>query len=72
MSRKDFTYTGDPIPQLTEEKHGAFLLLLQKALLYSLEKRNLLTAAQRDQCVTALEKKHPASGPAVTGGKQSL
>lgn len=52
---REFIYVGDPIPQLSEREHAAFLVSMQKAVLYSLEKRELLTSSQRERCFEKLE-----------------
>lgn len=57
MKPREFIYVGDPVPELNEQEHAAFLLNVQKAILLSLEKRSLLTASQRDRCITELEQR---------------
>lgn len=64
MSQKNYVFMGEPIPPLTRQTHAAFLLLLQEAVLYSLEKQNLLTATQRDQCIAELETRARNAGRA--------
>lgn len=58
MSHHDYIYAGDPIPELSEKESASFFLNLQKAIIYSLEKRSLLTSAQRSRCIARLEKQH--------------
>jgi len=53
---REFVYVGDPAPEINEQEHAAFLLNMQRAILFSLEKRKLLTASQRDRCIDMLEK----------------
>ena len=62
MSHKEYVYCGEPVPPLTNGTHEDFLLLLQEAILYALEKRKLLTGPQREQCITALERRLRAAG----------
>lgn len=56
MKYREFIYVGDPIPELNEREHAAFLMNIQKSILLSLEKRNLLTPAQCERCLSELEK----------------
>lgn len=58
---REFVYTGEPVPELTKQEYAAFLMNLQKSILFSLEKRNLLTASSRDRCLTMLEKQYGQS-----------
>lgn len=57
-THRDFIYIGEPIPKLNEQEHGAFLLLVQRSVLYSLEKRGLLTQTQREHAAQLLEQKY--------------
>ena len=61
MKLREFIYVGDPVPEFNEQEHAAFLLNVQKSILLSLEKRNLLTASQRDRCITELERRQTRS-----------
>lgn len=56
MKPKEYLYVGEPVPDLMEPQYSEFLLHLQKSILYSLEKRNLLTHAQKEHCVAEIEK----------------
>lgn len=56
MKRREFVYVGEPTPQITEQEHAAFYLHLQKSILASLEKRELLTHSQYDRCIEEIEK----------------
>ena len=38
---REFVYVGDPVPELNEQEHAAFLMNIQKSILLSLEKRKL-------------------------------
>ncbi len=58
MRRTEYVYTGEPIPELNEQENMAFLVNFQKSILFSLEKRNLLTRSQRERCVAELEKQY--------------
>lgn len=53
---REFVYAGDSVPEITEQEYSAFLLQLQKAILISLEKRELLTSLQVERCLDKLEK----------------
>lgn len=56
MKHREFIYAGEPVPQITQQDNAAFLLELQKAMLASLEKRELLNHSQYERCVEELEK----------------
>ncbi|MDD2958368.1 MAG: hypothetical protein PHR92_07550 [Lachnospiraceae bacterium] len=56
MKGRDFVYVGETVPQITEEEHAAFLLQLEKAILASLEKRELLDHGQYQRCAWEIEK----------------
>ena len=58
MKPNDSVYVGDPVPDLMEPQYSEFLLQLQKSILYSLEKRNLLTHAQKECCIAEIEKQY--------------
>lgn len=58
MKHREFIYTGEPIKELNKQEHAAFLMHLQKSVLFSLEKRNLLTTSQRERCFLALQKEY--------------
>ncbi len=58
LKHREFVYVGDPAPEINEQEHAAFLMNIQRAILLSLEKRNLLTASQRDRCMVELEKQY--------------
>lgn len=58
MKHREFVYVGESIPELNEQEHAAFLMNIQMSILLSLEKRNLLTAAQRGCCLLELEKRY--------------
>ncbi len=58
MSHKDYSYVGDPIPQLSMKDNPDFFLIFQKAVIYSLKKRNLLTDSQCDLCIERLERQY--------------
>lgn len=55
---REFIYAGDPVPVLNEQEHAAFLMHIQRSVIFSLEKRELLTASQRERCLAELEKQH--------------
>ncbi len=56
MKHREFVYVGEPVPELNGREHAAFLMNMQRSILFSLEKRNLLTASQRERCLLELEK----------------
>lgn len=58
MKPKEYIYAGEPIPDLMEPQYSEFLFHLQKSILYSLEKRNLLTHAQKERCIAEIEKQY--------------
>ena len=58
MKHREFVYVGEAVPELNEWEHAAFLMNFQNSILLSLEKRNLLTASQRERCWLELEKQH--------------
>ena len=51
---KEYIYAGEPVPELDVQEHAEFFTLMQKAVLYSLEKRNLLSKSQRDRCLAEI------------------
>ena len=55
---REFVYTGDPVPDLDRQEYAAFLLNVQKGVLFSLEQRKLLTPSQRERCLAALENQY--------------
>ncbi|MCI8561548.1 MAG: hypothetical protein HFH03_10585 [Dorea sp.] len=58
MKHREFIYAGEPVPELNEREYAAFLMNFQRAILISLEKRNLLTTSQQERCVLELEKQY--------------
>lgn len=62
VKHREFTYVGEDIPELDEREYAAFLMNFQRAILLSLEKRNLLTASQRERCLPELERKYGLYG----------
>ena len=69
MKHREFVYVGEPVLELNEPEHAAFLMNIQTAILFSLEKRNLLTASQRERCLLELERRH--SSKQVRGGRHN-
>ena len=57
MKHRDFVYLGEPIPEIRTSEHSDFLLHLQKSMLLSLVKRNLLSASQMEQVMEKVERK---------------
>lgn len=70
MNHREFVYAGEPVPELNEREHAAFFLNMQKAVIWSLEKRNLLTAAQRECCLMELEKQYNFIQKKKLGGRK--
>ncbi len=58
MKCREFIYVGETAPQINEQEYAAFYLHLQKSILLSLEKRQLLTRSQRGRCIEELEKQY--------------
>lgn len=58
MQSGKYEYSGETSPDLNQPEYWDFLLLLQKAVVFSLEKRELLTHAQAEKCVNKLQKLH--------------
>ncbi|MDD3279849.1 MAG: hypothetical protein PHG16_13400 [Lachnospiraceae bacterium] len=58
MKCREFVYVGEPVPKITEQEHAAFLLQLQKSILASLKKRELLNHSQYERCVEEIEKQY--------------
>lgn len=56
---REFVYVGDSAPEITEQEYSEFLLQLQKAILISLKKRELLNPLQVERCLDELEKQMP-------------
>lgn len=53
---REFEIVCDGTTDIDLHEYSDFLMLLQEAVLYSLEKRDLLTESQRKECVSLLEK----------------
>ncbi len=68
MKHREFRYVGEPVPDLNEREHAAFLMNVQRSILISLEKRNLLTASQRERCLLELEKQYRLNQKKATSG----
>lgn len=58
LTHREFVYVGDSVPKITEQDYAAFLLQLQKAMLASLEKRELLSHSQYGRCIEELETQY--------------
>lgn len=61
LKPREYVYAGEPIPELNEQQHTAFLMNFQKAILRSLERRNLLSHSQTERCLLELEKQRTQS-----------
>ena len=55
MKHRDFVYTGEPVPKITQEDYPDFLLQYQRSILLSLVKRGLITLSQCERCIEKLE-----------------
>lgn len=62
LKHREFIDVGTPIPKLDQKQHAAFLHHVQMSLLLCLEKKNLLTSAQREQCTEVLENQYHRIG----------
>lgn len=58
MEHREFVYSGGPVPGLDGQEYTEFLLNIQRAVILSLEKRDLLSALQREHCLLKLGKEH--------------
>ena len=58
MKPKAYAYAGEPIPDLNWQEYAGFLIHLEKSVLYSLEKRALISPSQRDRCLAGIEELH--------------
>lgn len=67
MKHREFVYAGEPGPELAGQEYAAFLMNVQKAILFSLERRKLLTPSQRQRCLEELEKGHIWQRPPPPG-----
>jgi len=61
MSPREFSYVGNPVSKIQIQENRDFIMLLQKSMLLSLVKRNLLTSAQVDCVMEKLEKQYSIS-----------
>lgn len=53
---REFEMVCEGTTNIDLHEHSDFLMLLQEAVFYSLEKHDLLTESQRKECVVLLEK----------------
>lgn len=58
MKLKPYVYVGDPIPNYYAEEYVNFRLHLEKSVILSLEKRELLDRSQAQKAIKELEKLH--------------
>lgn len=58
MKHREFICEGEPVLQINEQEHAAFLMNIEQSILLSLKKRNLLTYSQYERCAEALDKQH--------------
>lgn len=62
MKQKEYVYVGGPVPDLNRQEYAGFLIHLEKSVLYSLEKRALISPSQRDRCLAGIEELHTKDG----------
>lgn len=60
-AHRDFEMVRDGGAGRELSAHCDFLMLLEEAVVYSLEKRELLTESQRKECMALLEKRQKRS-----------
>ena len=58
LLNSEYIYVGKPLPMLNEMENADFLLLIKESVIFSLEKRKLLTMAQRKKCIDILESRN--------------
>lgn len=58
MEDKEYVYTGESLPELNFQEHAQFLTHLEKAILYSLEKRVLISPSERERCFIGIDELH--------------
>ena len=58
MKNKEYVYIGEPLPELNWQEHTQFLMHLEKAVLYSLEKRVLISRSERKRCLIEIDALH--------------
>ena len=58
VKHRNFVYVGKSIPKIEAPENIDFIIHLQKAMLLSLVKRNLLTHAQMDCAMSKIEKQY--------------
>ena len=55
--RREFVYTGGPVPKIGRSSYSAFVLQVQKAMLLSLVEKKLLSVSQMERVMDELERK---------------
>lgn len=58
MKLKPYIYVGEPVPNFNVEEYVNFRLYLEKSVILSLEKRELLDRSQAQKAIKELEKLH--------------
>lgn len=58
LVHREFVHVGDNAPEIAEQEYPEFLLQLQKAILASLKKRELLNHSQYRRCLDEIEKQY--------------
>ena len=56
MKHREVVFVGDNAPVINEKENAAFLFQFQKAILCSLEKKQLLTLEQKERCIEELRR----------------
>ena len=58
LSKREWIYAGEPVPDLNDQEYTALLRNVQRAVLFSLEARGMLTASERSRCEAALTEEY--------------
>ncbi len=57
MKPRNWEYVGEPVPEINLKENADFIFHLQKSMLLSLVKRDLLTTSQMEQIGENLKSK---------------
>ena len=63
MGSRNFDYIGEPIPKIKVPDNSDFIIHIQKSMLLSLVKRELLTISQMERIMTEIEKQYRKPTP---------
>lgn len=61
MKHRDFVFVGETIPKIDMTEHADFVFHLQKAMLLSLVKRELLSVSQMEQVIERIGKRESSA-----------